>query len=163
MRCEQRPAWLDKRPAESYDPIQHEMSTAELKQMIDARTMEERKWIAAYLLDQMFAVPELRQTAEELAELQRRRGELLAGRERVPKLEELYSRRLAVAGWLLWAAAMVSGAFALLAEWRMLVLVAIVLLSGLVCFLINVIAIASHWVSGYRRTPNRPAVDGKPA
>lgn len=42
------------------------MSTAELKEMIDERTTEERKWIAAYLLDQMFAVPELRQTAEAL-------------------------------------------------------------------------------------------------
>ena len=63
------------------------MSTAELKQMIDARTTEERKWIAAYLLDQMFAVPELRKTAEELAELQSRRGDLLAGRQRVPQAE----------------------------------------------------------------------------
>lgn len=56
------------------------MSTAELKQMIDARSTEERKWIVACLLDQMFAVPELRQTAEELAELERRRRDLLAGR-----------------------------------------------------------------------------------
>jgi hypothetical protein len=63
------------------------MSTAELKQMIDARTAEERKWIAAYLLDQMFAVPELRQTAEELAELERRRGDLRAGRQRVSQAE----------------------------------------------------------------------------
>lgn len=63
------------------------MSTAELKQMIDARTTEERKWIAAYLLDEMFAVPELRQTVEELAELQRRRSELLAGHQRVPQAE----------------------------------------------------------------------------
>ncbi len=52
------------------------MSTAELKQMIDARTTEERKWIAVYLVDEMFAVPELRQTAEELAQLQRRRSDL---------------------------------------------------------------------------------------
>jgi hypothetical protein len=63
------------------------MSTAELKQMIDERTAEERKWIAAYLLDQMFAVPELRQTAEELAELERRRGDLRAGRQRVSQAE----------------------------------------------------------------------------
>lgn len=45
------------------------MSTAELKQMIDQRTLDERKWMASYLLDEMFSVPELRQTAEELAEL----------------------------------------------------------------------------------------------
>lgn len=48
------------------------MSTAELKQMIDARTIEERKWMTAYLLDEMFAVPELRQTAKELSELTQR-------------------------------------------------------------------------------------------
>lgn len=63
------------------------MSTAELKQMIDARTSDERKWITAYLLDQMFSVPELQQTAEELAELARRRGDLLADRERVSQAE----------------------------------------------------------------------------
>lgn len=55
--------------------------------MIDARSTEERKWITAYLLDQMFAVPELRQTAGELAELATRRGDLLAGRQRVPHAE----------------------------------------------------------------------------
>jgi len=63
------------------------MSTAELKQIIDTRTADERKWMTGYLLDQMFSVPELRQTAEELAELARRRGDLLAGRERVSQAE----------------------------------------------------------------------------
>lgn len=63
------------------------MSTGELKRMIDARTFEERKWIAAYLLDQMFSVPELRETAQELAELERRRGALRAGRERISQAE----------------------------------------------------------------------------
>ena len=59
------------------------MSTAELKEIIDQRTPEERKWMTAYLLDEMFAVPELRQTAQELSELARPRGDLLAGRSRV--------------------------------------------------------------------------------
>ncbi|WP_265595024.1 hypothetical protein [Haloferula sp. BvORR071] len=36
--------------------------------------------MTAYLLDQMFAVPELSQTAGELAELARRRSDLLEGR-----------------------------------------------------------------------------------
>ena len=63
------------------------MSTAELKQIIDARSPEERKWMTSYLLDHMFSVPELRQTAEELSELARRRGDLLAGRDRVPQAE----------------------------------------------------------------------------
>ena len=59
------------------------MSTAELKEIIDQRTPEERKWMTAYLLDEMFSVPELRQTAQELAQLAQRRGALLAGRSRV--------------------------------------------------------------------------------
>ncbi len=80
-------ARLDNGQAESQASARNEMSTAELKQMIDARTAEERKWIAAYLLDQMFAVPELRQTAEELAELERRRGDLRAGRQRVSQTQ----------------------------------------------------------------------------
>ena len=63
------------------------MSTAELKQMIDGRTLDERKWMTAYLLDQIFAVPELRQTAQELAELATRRADLLTGRERVSQAD----------------------------------------------------------------------------
>ena len=63
------------------------MSTAELKQMIDQRTSEERKWMTAYLLDDLFSVPELRQTAGELSELARRRGELLSGKSRVSEAE----------------------------------------------------------------------------
>lgn len=59
------------------------MSTAELKEIIDQRTPEERKWMTAYLLDEMFSVPELRQTAQELSQLAERRGDLLAGRSRV--------------------------------------------------------------------------------
>jgi hypothetical protein len=63
------------------------MSTAELKNMIDARTLEERRWMTAYLVDQMFSAPELRQTAEELSELARRRDDLRAGRERVSQAD----------------------------------------------------------------------------
>lgn len=63
------------------------VSTAELKQLIDQRTREERKWMTAYLLDEMFSVPELRQTAEELSDLAKRRGELLSGRFRVSEAE----------------------------------------------------------------------------
>lgn len=63
------------------------MSTAELKGIIDQRTPEERKWMTAYLLDEMFSVPELRQTAQELSELARRRSDLLAARSRVSEAE----------------------------------------------------------------------------
>lgn len=63
------------------------MSTAELKEIIDQRTPEERKWMTAYLLDEMFSVPELRQTAQELSELAQRRGDLLGRRSRVAEAE----------------------------------------------------------------------------
>lgn len=39
--------------------------------------------MTAYVLDEMFSVPELRQTAQELSELTRRRSELLSDRSRV--------------------------------------------------------------------------------
>ena len=43
--------------------------------------------MTAYLLDDLFLVPEVRQTAEELSELARRRGELLAGKSRISEAE----------------------------------------------------------------------------
>ena len=59
------------------------VSTAELKDFIDKRTPEERKWMTSYLLDDLASIPELRQTAEDLAELTRRRADLTIGRERI--------------------------------------------------------------------------------
>ena len=38
--------------------------------------------MAAYLLDELRAAPELSQTVEELSELSRRRADLLSGRNR---------------------------------------------------------------------------------
>jgi hypothetical protein len=70
------------------------MSTADLKELLDKRTPEERKWMTAYLLDEMFSVPELQQTALELSELARRRGDLLADRARVAELEIVLEARL---------------------------------------------------------------------
>jgi hypothetical protein len=63
------------------------MSTEELKEIIDQRTPEERKWMTSYLLEKIFAVPELRQTAEELKELARRRGDLLAAHHSVSQAQ----------------------------------------------------------------------------
>ena len=67
--------------------ISDQMSTAELKQLIDARSIEERKWMTAYLLDHMFAVPELRQTAQELSELAQRQRDLVSGHQRISQDE----------------------------------------------------------------------------
>jgi hypothetical protein len=54
------------------------MSTSELKRYADERTPEERRWLAAYLL-------ELERPAdpEELAELDRRRDDLEKGEKRL--------------------------------------------------------------------------------
>jgi hypothetical protein len=76
----------------------------------------------------------------------------VAGREPVPKLEQLYNKRLAVAGWALWTAAMVAGTIAILANWDVLAPIGLLLLAGVLCFLVNVVAIARHWlVSGRSR------------
>lgn len=63
--------------------ILNRMSTAELKRIIDQRTPEERQWMTSYLLDRMFSVPELRQTAEELSRLEARRAEMAGGAARI--------------------------------------------------------------------------------
>lgn len=63
------------------------MSTAQLKRYLDERTPDERRWMTAYLLDEMLSVPELRQTAEQLAELATRRADLKSGRNRVTQAE----------------------------------------------------------------------------
>ncbi len=63
------------------------MSTAELKRLIDERSPDERRWMTAYLLEEMRRAPELAQTADELAELASRRADLVAGRQRVTQAE----------------------------------------------------------------------------
>lgn len=55
------------------------MSTAERKEIIDLRTPEKRKGTTNYLLDEVFSMRELRQTAMKLSEFARHRGDLLAG------------------------------------------------------------------------------------
>jgi len=82
----------------------------------------------------------------------------LAGRQRVPRLEEMYYRRLAVAGWLLWTAGLaLSLAVAPLGNAALGRIAGMVLAAGLACFLINVGRIAGHGLSNvtvwFRRTP----------
>lgn len=75
----------------------------------------------------------------------------LAGRNRVPRLEELYDRRIAKTGWVLWVAGMASSLVAIFISNRPLAMTAgVVALAGLGCFLVNVGHIAAHVV--------RPAV-----
>lgn len=68
-----------------------------------------------------------------------------AGRGRVPRLEDLYDRRIAKAGWALWIVGLASSLVAILISNHSLATAAgVVALAGLGCFLVNVARIAAH-------------------
>jgi len=70
----------------------------------------------------------------------------LAGRRPVPRLEQMYGRRLARAGWALWTAGLTLSVLAIaLASPPLSRLAGGAALAGLGCFLTNVARIASHW------------------
>lgn len=69
----------------------------------------------------------------------------IAGRGPVPRLEDLYDRRIAKAGWAFWVAGLASSLVAILISNRSLATAAgIAALAGLGCFLANVGRIAAH-------------------
>ncbi|HCG29885.1 MAG TPA: hypothetical protein DEU95_09140 [Chloroflexi bacterium] len=73
----------------------------------------------------------------------------VAGRMRVPRLEELYSLRLARIGWVAWLSALLATLASLLwQEPAMATIGGVLATVGLGCFLGNVVRIASHWQSG---------------
>lgn len=70
----------------------------------------------------------------------------LAGRYKVPRLEELYRRRLALIGFAVWLAGLFVSAGALLLDSRVLAIASgMTIAVGIGCFLINVVRIARHW------------------
>ena len=82
----------------------------------------------------------------------------LAGRNRVPRLEDLYSRRLAKTGWILWVAALASSLAAIFISNRPLATSAgVVALAGIGCFLVNVGQIAAHVVRPVATPTTQPA------
>lgn len=69
-----------------------------------------------------------------------------AGRKRVPRLEDLYQRRLAVAGWVYWITGLALSVAAIATGSQLISLFAgLGLSTGLACFLVNVIRIGGHW------------------
>jgi hypothetical protein len=86
----------------------------------------------------------------------------VAGKQPVPKLEELYNRRLAMAGWALWTIAIVSGTVVIMADVAGLAAVGTVLALGAACFLANVIGIARHWLAGQRLPLREPVIPRQP-
>ena len=80
----------------------------------------------------------------------------LAGRGRVPRLEELYSPRLALAGWGWWLAGLLGATAAIAIDSLPLAQVAGAAQTiGLGCFLWNVLLIGGHWRA--RAIPAHPA------
>lgn len=69
----------------------------------------------------------------------------VAGRQAVPKLEEMYSKRIALAGFWTWLVAVLGGWAVLLLELEWLPVVGLALVAGASCFVANVVAIARHW------------------
>lgn len=73
----------------------------------------------------------------------------VAGRGRVPRLEDLYGLTLARLGWVTWLTALVATTAAII--WSIPVLASgggVLATVALGCFLGNVVRIASHWQSG---------------
>lgn len=86
----------------------------------------------------------------------------LAGRNRVPRLEDLYNRRIAKAGWVLWVAALAGSLVAIFLSNRPLATTAgVVALAGLGCFLVNVGLIAAHVVRPAPAPTTQPAPRGR--
>jgi hypothetical protein len=69
----------------------------------------------------------------------------IAGTKPVPRLDELYNRRLAVWGWAFWTTGVIATTFAILLEIDALGAAALLLLAGAGCFLVNVVRIGRHW------------------
>ena len=70
----------------------------------------------------------------------------LAGRQRVPRLEQLFSRRIAIAGWFFWSFGILTETIALLMNASLLAhLAALTLSLGLLAFLSNAVQVGAHW------------------
>jgi hypothetical protein len=70
----------------------------------------------------------------------------LAGRQPVPRLEDLYERRSAVVGWATWSSGVLLEALAVLTQSELLAHVAAAGLSvGAILFLSNAVRVGAHW------------------
>lgn len=87
----------------------------------------------------------------------------LAGRQKVPRLEEMYSRRLGLAGLGFWLAAIAVGWSLLALDLPGLPLVGVLMVAGAACFVANVVMIARHWRVPAAASPSpvvlRPGLD----
>jgi hypothetical protein len=84
----------------------------------------------------------------------------VAGRQTVPKLEQLSNRTLAWCGLGLWMVGNLVVAGALLADTELVRLAAPLLMAAGACWVVNVVRIASHWRNG-GLTLREPVVAGR--
>jgi hypothetical protein len=78
----------------------------------------------------------------------------LAGRQPVPRLEDLYHKRIAVLGWAAWSSGVLLAALAALTQTQLLSHVAAGGLSlGVILFLTNGIRVGTHWRQRVTKTP----------
>ncbi len=87
----------------------------------------------------------------------------VAGTRPVPQLDQLYDRRLAFWGWGAWSIGVIGVALSLLLDLAAIRLIALLLLAGAGCFLVNVVSIARHWKGGRRPVPNRLVIRRAPS
>jgi hypothetical protein len=79
----------------------------------------------------------------------------LAGRQRVPRLEDLYDRRVGLVGWAAWSSGVLLAALAVVSQLEVLGHVAAAGLSiGVILFLSNAARVGAHW---RRRATDTPA------
>ncbi len=86
----------------------------------------------------------------------------VAGKGKAPKLEEMYNRRLALAGFVVWVTSVAGGAVCLLAELDAMPLVGAGMAVAALCFLGNVGGIARHWAGGPRLAIREPVISRQP-
>ncbi len=86
----------------------------------------------------------------------------VAGRQQVPTLESLSSRRMALAGGTLWILTVWTGAIVILAELPLLPYVGAAMTVAGLMFVANVIRTARHWWRGDRLSMREPVVPRKP-
>lgn len=86
----------------------------------------------------------------------------VAGKQKSPKLEEMYNRNLAMVGFGVWLTAVVAGTVVLLLDIEAMWVVGVGLMVGAGCFLANVVLIARHWWRGPQLRMREPVISRQP-
>lgn len=85
-----------------------------------------------------------------------------AGKSKVPKLDEMYNRNLALTGFGIWTISIAGGAICLLLDVEAMWLTGIGIAIGGICFLGNVMLITRHWWRGPALQVREPVISRQP-